>query len=744
MALPKPKYSLDHSCSILYKNTLYTYNSEAFQSLSLVQGATWTQLPQGEPVTGGVCVKATPANGQDALFVVGGTSSNATDLYPGLQRYSFNDGKWETITTTVLVAQNRLWHSAIYLNASDSILMYAGSQDGAEHISSQTFTIAASHPYTVLSYQAIAEPAIQPLLLPWSSDSAIYIGGTDTNTGVMEFNPTTSWINSNSSLASPIYNTSAVKAVIMTGDDGSKNLYTFDMSVAPNVVNRTILVDGSGNPVKSAKAIVSKRTTEKNAVKKSKRSSLTEADWPAYNGTLAPTSTRTSYSVAMGAAGQVVISGGNEEDVLCIFGAKENSWVDATSMLVKSTTQQIIVPSSSSSSTSSSIPTSTSKSTVTPPGEPTAANTFPVKVLGAVLGSIIGVALLLIGILILLRRRRKQMNLKNADQNEYPLEKDGLEFSDRGLPDMHSSMQAPRHGKSQSQSSYSSMAILMGRVGHRRGDDDKGNGSSGSATSSQFNRNYKTAVNDPTSPDQSFAQDALTKEVSFGQDTATPRPRNPGTQRRGSTRRSSGWNRYWSGGSAMTSFLGIGESKQNTSNGDDDDSSRYSDPRLATQINSQRLPSQFTTSSALVPPLKIPIPGDTPLYRVATNSPTVSNAGSHFPVVAEMSGQIEGLRPDSYLSNTSSYNDRSDAYSSGVPESVNDESWEAGRQDWSHNRTSNPYSVSVYTAAGRDTVGGNNFTPQTPQPPPPIQQQQHKPATPSDMSWLDLGTKTRI
>lgn len=754
MALPKPKYPLDDSCSILYNNTLYTYNSEAFQSLSLVEGAEWTQLPQGESVTGGVCVKATPANGQDALYIVGGTSSNTTDEYPGLQRYTFDDGKWETITTTVLVAQNRLWHSAVYLNASDSILMYAGSQDGTQHLSSQTFTIAASPPYNVLSFGpadgAVAPSAgIQPLLLPWSSSSAIYIGGTDTNTDVMVFDPATSWANSNSTLASPIYSTSAVKAVVVTGDDGCKNLYTFDMTVAPNVVNRTVLVDGSGNPVQSAEAIVSTSTTKETATKRAKRSSLTEADWPAYNGTLAPTSTRTNYSVAMSADGEVVISGGNEDDVLCIFEAKENAWADATSMLVKSPTQQIIVPSTLSSSaspsvtTSSSIATSTGNSTAASGGSTDDdADPFPLKALAALLGSILGIAFLLVCILILLRWRKKKRDLKNAHANGYPLEKDGLEFSDRGPADMHSSMPPPRHGQSASQGSYSSMAILMGRVGHRRG-DDKGNGSAGSGTSSHFDKNYEAAISHTTPPDQSFAQSALAKEVSFGQETVTPRPRNPGTQRRGSTRRSSGWNRYWSGGSAMTSFLGFGESKRNTSNGDDEATSQYSDPRLPTQANTQRRPSQITTASSLVPPLKIPIPGDTPLYRVATNSPTVSTAGSHFPMAAEMSGKIEGLRPDSYLSNTSSYDDKSDAYSSGVPESVNDpESWAMGHQDPSRNRPSNGYSVSVYTT-NRDTAGGDNFSLQVPQPPPPVQQQS-QPSIPSDMSWLNLGTKTRI
>src|SRR5450756_1479318 len=151
MTLPTPQYPLVDACSTMFNNTLYTYTSEAFQSLPLQKEATWSELPMGVAVTGGVCVKSTPKNNTDAaaLYIVGGTS-NSTD-YPGLQRFTFADGTWETIRPTVAVTQNRLWHNAVYLNTSDSILVYAGSQDGSQHPSSQTFTIQASEPYTVLA-----------------------------------------------------------------------------------------------------------------------------------------------------------------------------------------------------------------------------------------------------------------------------------------------------------------------------------------------------------------------------------------------------------------------------------------------------------------------------------------------------------------------------------------------------------------------------------------------------------------
>ncbi|PQE20872.1 hypothetical protein CJF30_00002205 [Rutstroemia sp. NJR-2017a BBW] len=292
---------------------------------------------------------------------------------------------------------------------------------------------------------------------------------------------------------------------------------------------------------------------------------------------------------------------------------------------------------------------------------------------------------------------------------------------------MHSARQMPpRHGPSASQGSFSSVAILMGRIGHRRGDDEKGNGSAGTETSSQFNKNYKSAISNPVPQTQehSYAQ----------QDTVTPRPRTSGRARRGSTRRSSGWNRYWSGGSAMTNFLGLG-SKRNTFGSDS--SSHYSDPRLPTASNAQRLPSQITTTSAMVPPLQLQIPSDGALHRVVSASPTVGTASSIF-TSREMSAQIE--RPDSYLSDASSYDDRRDAFSSGVPESVHDrdpDSWAVGHNDWAHNRPSNTYTASIYTTANRDTI---NRQPQPQRPP----QRQPQPTPSSDMSWLNLGTDTRI
>lgn len=127
-AVPKPAYPLENVCSTIYANTLFTYSPTAFQSLELTSGATWKTLAMGVSTDGAVCVKTTPVDNPDAaaLWIVGG-KTNESD-YQGLQRYSFTDQVWETIQSMDPVAKDRMWHGAAYLNKSDSILMFAGTQ----------------------------------------------------------------------------------------------------------------------------------------------------------------------------------------------------------------------------------------------------------------------------------------------------------------------------------------------------------------------------------------------------------------------------------------------------------------------------------------------------------------------------------------------------------------------------------------------------------------------------------------
>ncbi|TVY46362.1 hypothetical protein LOCC1_G004186 [Lachnellula occidentalis] len=734
MAPPTPKYPLEDSCSTLFNNTLYTYTPEAFQSLPITQGAEWTELEMGVSVKGGVCVQSTPKNDTiaAALYIVGGTSDSSD--YKGLQRYVFADEKWETIEPSVSVTQNRVYHNAAYLNASDSILVFAGNQDGIEAPSSQTFTIQASEPYAALAYEATVPPGASPLLMQWSESHALYIGGSETNTKAMLFSPSDGWVDSNATLAAPLYNSSTIKSIVLDGDDSSKSLYTFDMSVSPNAVNRTLLVDADGNPVQNAKPIGSRSLdgkVEERSMDLERRGNLTVANWPAYNNTLVPSSTRTSWSMAKDQSGLVVISGGNDTDVLCMFKARDNTWVNATATLTKADSQGVLTgnigTASTTASTTASSPSETtsaavaaSKSNADPP--------IPVKILGAVLGSILGLAAILIVLLLFLRWRRQRKQFDDAGHQRrssgIPDEKDAMDFADRGcLPQTSSTRQFRGHEPNASHGSFSSVAILMGRVSHKRG-SEKGSGSFGSDSSSQYNKTYKTAISNPIPQERNLApiKEPAIDEVPLDDKPPLTRPRGaPG--RRGSMRRSSGWNRYWSGGSALN-ILGFGSKR--TTYGEDSDSC-YSDNRQQSSV---------TQTSAMPPPLKIG--GQLELNRVASGSPTIAHLPDNGPLSREMSGQIE--RSGSMSSFSTYTDDHYDAYSSGVPASVHEQgSWTpVDRSNWADGRApSSNYSESVY-APQPPQKAASNLTQNLRFPAPPPTQRLPQPPN-NDMSWLNLG-----
>lgn len=128
MPLPTPEYPLEHVCTTIFNNTLYTYSNTAFQSLELTNGAKWKTLEMGVNVENAVCVKTTPVNSakESALWIIGGTAKES--YYMGLQKYNFVNATWEVIKTADPIAQNRMWHGAAYLNKTDSILMFAGTQ----------------------------------------------------------------------------------------------------------------------------------------------------------------------------------------------------------------------------------------------------------------------------------------------------------------------------------------------------------------------------------------------------------------------------------------------------------------------------------------------------------------------------------------------------------------------------------------------------------------------------------------
>ena len=698
-----------------------------------------------------------------ALYIVGGTTNSTNDNYQGLQRYIFSQGQWEPLTPSTAVTQNRLNHNAVYLNTSASILVYAGSQDGTTQLSSQTFTISTIAPYTVIAYESIAPPAISPLLMQWSESQAVMIGGSETNKQVMLFSPSTAWVDSNATLANPLKNPKAVKAVIIDGDDGSKSLFTFDVTVSPNQVNRTVLIGANGNPVSNAQPIISRslsedflsETLEEAVAEKVKRGNLTLANWPAYNATFAPTSTRNGYSIAQDQSGLVVICGGNSNDVLCMFKARDNCWVNASAVLEKSSVQSA----APSASTGTATATATASSSAQTPSQPATAvgtdtsstpSTPTPNLLGAIIGSILGVAVVFLAVLLLLRWRRNRRRFAEAGHQRRASgipspEKDPMDFADRGL-NFGNHSNAYRHGQQESQGSFSSMAILMGNVGQsqKRGVLGRRNGSNGSDSSSTFNKKYKTAISKPI-PQTNFGPSGnftvVEKGASFGRGALTPapapaqtstaRPRGSGTARRGSTRRSSGWNRYWSGGSALN-ILGFGSKRATDydSGSDRASGSQYSDAGLPTTT------TQVSQVSAMPPPLSLGRPAGR-MSRVASNSPTIGHASDGFPLKEGMAGQIE--RPGS-SSTVSSYNDHRDTISTGVPASVHQDTWTpVSGSGWARGGEvpNITYSESNYTTIlprGRPTDSSSHAA---------VSDRRALPQHSSDMSWLNLGAGER-
>ncbi|KAI1390119.1 uncharacterized protein F4822DRAFT_224856 [Hypoxylon trugodes] len=744
MSLPQPSFPLTGACSVIFDNTLYSFSAAGFESLALEDGAEWMKLPGGQPVEGAVCVGSTPKDSSTAgLFVVGGTSSSSD--YTGLQKFTYATKKWQTITPQVPVTQNRTWHSATYVNATDSILIYSGSTDGQPNLSSQTFTVTASEPYSVLAFQSdISPPGVAPVLLPWSETQAVLIGGNPTNVNVMLFDASGSWRDSGTTLAEPLpKNTTFIKAALINGDDGSKHLYTFDLTTSPNSVNRTMILNSHGGAIANAApaSSASKRSAEDSDIEKR---DLTEGNWPQYNSTLAPENTRSAYSIATDSNGLVVMSGGNDDEILCMFNAKENSWKNATTVFgqqkgtfsIESTPSSTTTTPTATSSSSSSMSTSTAPPATTTTDAPVAAATAqsetsaansglpPTTLLGVVLGTIFGFAIILLCLLFWLKHLRKRQAYIEAGHarraSGIPDEKDflGQEMAKT------SGGQFRGHYPQESAGSFSSMAILMGKTQKPAIQRKASNDTKRSSVSSIFNKQFKSTIGRPQpqmSPEPSFIP-RDEKGVSFeaGANDPKPRPR-PAVDQEG-TRRSSGWNKYWSSGSTL-SVLGFGSSgnaAHRDTNGSEP-SSIYSDKNRLTQ------------DSATVPPLQplqvpVHVGGRAELNRVNSGSPTVSQYNPR--IGEEMSGQIEE-RPVSPVS--------SSGYSSGIPASIRD-TWDptTAKKAWDNERApSSTYSSSIYQTA---------LNPPGPNRPPTgvsTQPQLAMASKSNDLSWLNLGDNNR-
>lgn len=777
MPVPRPPVPLTDACSVIFNNTLYTYSAGAFQSLALEPGAEWKKLESGVSVTGAACVGSTPvAPREPGFFVVGG--KGPAD-YHGLQKFTYSTGKWESFTPTSGDVKDRVWHGAAYINSTDAILVYAGTQDGSKHSSTQTFTVGASAPYDVLSGAfAGTPPATNPIILPWSDREAALIGGSEANNKVMLFSTDSGWVDSGASLASPLAkDTSAVRAEIITGDDGSKSLYTFDMSQSPNQVTRTVLINGQKQPVANSKPVAARSFDDADAIEGLLEKRLTSDQWPKYNATNAPKTTRTNYAIAQDPNGRVFFAGGSQEDTLCVFDGRANRWLEASDLFnaeesvrtsdftsssssttssataTSPTTSSITVASSSPTSTLSTTPASstpTGGASLVGAGASSSAQPFssnpPINaILGAVLGTT-AMVLLLLGILYcLLRRKKKRQEFLEAGHTRRSsgaasMEKGGIGYANDSL---HTPTNGVFRGHQQqdSHASFSSMAILMGKANgpkqaviERQPSKDSKRSSAGSILNAEFKKSIskpipQTHEANPFSPSNPFADPTSPirsppprdeKGVAFSRDVVEPRPRANKPDEPEGPRRSSGWNRYWSGGSTLN-ILGFGNGASKRTS---DASSRYS--------TSNATANRITQDSATVPHLNVgPLSGPKPEFnRVNSGSPTIS----HYTPHKEMKGSIE--RPMSQESGMS-------GYSSGIPASVH-EQWDptSGSKPWGSVRAPSSAYNSVYSTAPLP------ISSDAPRPPLPsgvsTQPQLAMASTSSDMSWLNLGENRRV
>ncbi|KAH7027127.1 hypothetical protein B0J12DRAFT_584599 [Macrophomina phaseolina] len=652
MAPPKPEVPLKNHCSVVHDDTLYVYSPDAFQSIALTEDAEWKTLKSGVAATGAQCVY-----GGGALYIVGGTV-DASQNYPGLMKYDFASKDWEWITPTDTITANRINHGATFLEASSQILIYAGSQvSGDTGSSSGTYTINTAAPYSVSSYPSGGAPnVVSPILLPWDDSTALMLGGGASQTQIYKFSVANGWENLGVQLPAPIADQTTTKCTLVDGDDGSKVLEQYNLGASPNEVTRLALLGAGGAQATTGQAVGAKRKRD-----------LTLSDWPSYNSSLAPDTARAGASIAQDSKGRAIISGGDDDDPIAIFNERENTWMNATALF--SGQEPTKVSSSSSSSLSSkthSATSSASASSSLAAASSTEHKNRMLTVLGATLGTIFGLAAVLIIILLLLRCKR---NKNKGAGGEKGGEKDRLSFADRGVSQFGAYPNPPTSAPPYMQdnnASQTSLAIISGKFGntakapktHTRGLP------SDASTAGLVKKQSPLAYNES----HEMSPISAAPPYSVQNPMTQPPPAAVGDEKPNRSR-SSGWSRYFANNEATN----LASEPYDRSTYASNHSNRISGVSASEyDTNSRYLsePPKFTHPSQALPPLDVSFANTAfdgnKLSQVITNSPTIGNSredlsshgmGVGTPMRAELARANSVSTISSFESKRMSHND---------------------------------------------------------------------------------------
>ncbi|KAI4141469.1 MAG: hypothetical protein L6R39_005317 [Caloplaca ligustica] len=616
MSLPQPPVPLKDHCSVIHDNTLFTYQVDAFQSLELKDGGTWSKLPTGVPTKGSTCV-AGKTDGEDSLFVIGGSTDGSQPNYSGMQRFSFKSKKWETCNPAVNVAKNRLQHGSAFLAQSSSILIYGGSQDGvADFPSSQTFLVSVTPPFNVRAFSSDAPPVVSPLMMPFNTSHALMLGGNPENTRLFTFGPLEGWRQLDPSLQQGLPNANQVQATLMDGSDGSKLLELFNLDTSPNQISTLLLqppitkATSSQTPGTPTSSSSSSSPTSQSS---RKRKRVTLAERPAYNSTLAPQDTRNGYSLASDPqSGLVVASGGNSQDVLSIFNQTGNQWVDAPQFFGAKQQDPSASPTAVQSPASSLTgqPPPPTSSPVLPHGNTTHRS---LTILGAVLGAIFGFAALCVLALLLLRCVRRRRERRDRQRRSvYPMDdKRDMDFIDRGDENMRGAGGSFGHKHAHSGNSTASAAAesRAASAQSKRGIIHKASGSGGSAKS--FFSRTKSPNHSPPTISEPIMHPPPGERSFSSKPMASPEPR---TEPRTDT----GWSKYWAhnsnsnlGGNGLNRHESAAshptaytsESRSEYTN------SRSTDPHASAEVEPLNVRTSQLPSRVVSPASGLPLPG---------------------------------------------------------------------------------------------------------------------------------------